>query len=63
MIEFALGIITCLLLVSYKDGVIHIGKKKKTEQPSEKEVRDAERIAREYTNFMTYDGTEQDGVQ
>ncbi len=60
MIEFALGIITCLLLVSYKDGKIHIGKKEKTEQPTEKEVRDAERAAREYMNFMAYDGTEQE---
>ena len=62
MIEFALGVIVGLLIMALVDDKIHIGKPKEKEKPTEQEVRKAEQCAREYMNFMTYDGTEQDDI-
>ncbi len=63
MIEFALGVIVGLLIMALTDGKIRIKKPKNEVQPTEQEIRNAERAAREYMNFIVYDGTEQDEVQ
>ncbi len=66
MIEFALGIIVGVLFMALVDDKIKIRKGKppeKAREPTEQEVRNAERAAREYMNFMTYDGTPQDEIQ
>lgn len=65
MIEFALGIIVGMLFVVIVDGKIKIRKAEPTEEtrePTEQEIRKAERAVREYMNFMTYDGTTQDDI-
>lgn len=66
MIEFALGIIVGVLFMALVDDKIKIRKAKlseKAREPTEQEIRNAERAAREYMNFMTYDGSEQDEIK
>lgn len=66
MIEFALGVIVGVLFMALIDDKIKFCKEKpqeKAREPTEQEVRKAERTAREYMNFMTYDGSEQEDVR
>ena len=63
MIEFALGVIVGLLIMALIDERIKIGKPKKGEAMSADAKRTAERAAREYMNFLQYDGTEQEDVR
>ena len=60
MIEFALGLIVGLLVMALIDEKIYIGKPRKQKDMSVDDKRAAEKAAREYANFMTYDGTAQD---
>lgn len=62
MIEFALGVIVGLLVMGLIDEKIRIGKKPVPQEPTEQEVRKAERAAREYMNFMNYSGDPQDDI-
>lgn len=67
MTECLLGVaIGCLLCLMVKDRlqIPSFGKKpqKKAREPTEDEIRQAKRAAREYLNFMTYDGTPQEDI-
>lgn len=66
MIDFAIGVILGVLIMALVDDKIkfHKGKSpEKAQEATEQEIRKAERVAREYMNFMTYDGTEQEDSQ
>lgn len=66
MIEFVLGFIVGVLLMALVDDMIKNRKEKlheKVREPTEQEIRNAERVAREYMNFMYYDGSEQEDVR